>query len=117
MLYITISVIQKKEVEGKNSFLRKIFSYLVPKANPDYDHLIKLVSSWVLEFEDKNSTPNREIGLDSKGDVLMKMPYNNNYGYWCDNNLTYNEFKEDFSSQITSREVFEQKWNQFPLSR
>ncbi len=40
----------------------------------------------------------------------MKMPYNDNYGYWTDNNLVLNDFKEQFKASDITKEAFEQQW-------
>lgn len=41
----------------------------------------------------------------------MKMPFKKNYGYWVDNNLTYNDFKESFDWKIIDKEIFEKNWS------
>jgi len=52
-------------------FLRAI----VPQANPDYDRKIDDVKFWLLEFDDENSYPVREVGLDENERSIVKMPY------------------------------------------
>lgn len=97
-----------------NIVMRLILSFLkliVPMANPDFDDRINLVAYWLLEFEDEHSIPDREIGIGINGDVLMKMPYKNNYGYWVDNNLTFKDFQKTFETVEITREYFEEKWN------
>lgn len=110
-----IKVKSKGGVEDKkgNVIMKLILSFLklvVPKANPDYDSKIDLVSYWLLEFEDEHSTPEREIGLNSNEDVIMKMPYKDNYGYWVDNNLTFDDFHKTFEVVDITKEFFEEKW-------
>ena len=89
---------------------------IIPKANPDYENRIALVVYWLLEFKDDQSTPEREIGLDSNENMIMKMPYNNNYGYWVDNNLTIEDFKKSFAVEEITKEYFEEKWRRELLS-
>jgi len=38
------------------------------------------------------------------------LPFKNNYGYWTDNNLLLNDFKELFNTSEISKEIFEQHW-------
>lgn len=100
MIYLKIK--ETGRVTKKEAFIKKSIRFLlgviIPKANPDYDNKIDLVSYWLLEFENKETTPNREIGLGTNEDVIMKMYFKNNYGYWVDNSLTFNGFKKYFES-------------------
>ena len=41
------------------------------------------------------------------------MPYNDNYGYWTDNNLLLNDFKKHFVVTEISKEIFEKSWELF----
>src|SRR5690606_24264495 len=102
-----------RENKKGNIVMRLIFSFLkliVPKANPDFDDRISIAAYWLLEFEDEHSTPEREIGLNSNEDVIMKMPYRDNYGYWVDNNLTFDDFQKTFESVEITKEYFDEKW-------
>lgn len=110
MLYLRIKtdIIDFTE-KRKRNFFDKILSFFIPIANPDFEDKIFLASNWLLEFDKENDIPNREIGLNSEGKVILKMPYKNNYGYWIDNNLTYNDFKKDFEYEIIEKEKFEKK--------
>jgi hypothetical protein len=114
MLYLSINLIkinQKNDIT-KNSFLRRIFSLILPKANPDYESKIKFVHTWLLEFSNENQIPNRELGLDSERQIIIKMPDNNNSGYWTDNNLVYTDFlHKNFNHEIIDKSYFEEKWN------
>lgn len=80
-------------------------------ANPDYDEKINEVEYWVLEFENKNEFPIREIGLDKNKNIILKMPYKNNYGYWTDNNMRYEDFLSSFKCKIVSEDYFNKKWS------
>jgi len=51
--------------------------------------------------------------LDNEGRVILKMPFKDNYGYWTDNNLLLNDFKEHFVVFEISRNSFEQNWELF----
>ena len=89
----------------------KLLSYIIPKSNPDFEEKIDLVRNWYLEFEEEESEPTREIGLDADGKVIAKMPYEDNYGYWTDNNLNYFDFIERFKYSIIDKDQFEIEWN------
>ena len=120
MKYVEITKKTESNKEIKEGFLErtlslildKILNFLLPKANPDFEDKINLVKTWLLEFENNNSIPEREIGLDEKGSVLVKMPYKNNYGYWVDNNLTFKDFENKFNLKIIDKDKFESKWNE-----
>lgn len=112
MLYLSIET-EAVDSNKSNSlrFLDRILSFFIPVSNPDFEDKIFLVSNWLLEFDNENTIPNREIGLDSEGEVILKMPYKDNYGYWVDNNLTYNDFKKLYRCEIIDKEIFYKKWN------
>lgn len=40
----------------------------------------------------------RKIGIDKKGNVILKMAFKNEYGYWTDNNLILNDFVNEFNA-------------------
>lgn len=111
MLYLKIKakklITEKKE---KKNFLERVLSFVIPRANPDFENKIQKVSNWLLEFDDERSTPNREVGLDYANEVILKMPYKKNYGYWTDNNLIYRDFVEIFYCEIIDKKIFEQNW-------
>jgi len=90
-----------------------VVTTFVPKANPDYDVLIDTVHEWLLEINIEDKKPNREIGIDKYGQTLLIMPWRNNYGYWSDNNITYDYFKEAFKAVDIEKVEFEIKWDAF----
>lgn len=90
-----------------------ILTKIIPKANPDFDGKIDEVQYWLVECDNETGIPEREIGLDKEGRVILKMPYKNNYGYWTDNNLLLNDFKEHFIVTEISKETFEKNWELF----
>lgn len=94
---------------------RLLFELLVPKANPDFEGKIDSVAYWLLEFESSHSTPEREIGLNSNEEVILKMPYKDNFGYWVDNNLTLEGFQRTFENVEITKEYFEEKWKNEPI--
>lgn len=90
-----------------------IFTKVIPKANPDFDDKIDEVQYWLVECNNETGIPEREIGLDKEGRVILKMPFQDNYGYWTDNNLLLNDFKEHFVVCEISKESFENSWELF----
>lgn len=86
-----------------------VLKKMLPAANPDYDARIPVVHTWWLEIID-DGTPSREIGLDATGVTLLALPDGRNVGYWTDNQLTLNDFIEQFDTQPIRREEFEQRW-------
>jgi hypothetical protein len=94
-------------------FATKILTKVFPVANPDFENKIDDVEYWLVECDKVSGIPQREIGLDQQGQVIMKMPLNDNYGYWTDNNLLLDDFKEHFKTSEITKESFEQQWTLF----
>jgi len=86
---------------------------ILPVANPDFENHIGNVYYWLVECDRLDGTPQREIGVDSQGQVIMIIPFKNNYGYWTDNNLNFEDFKERFHAIEIPKELFEQNWALF----
>ncbi len=90
-----------------------ILTKIIPKGNPDFDDKIDEVQYWLVECDNETGMPEREIGLDNQGRVIMKMPHKDNCGYWTDNNLLLNDFKKHFIISEISKDSFEQNWEEF----
>ena len=90
--------------------IKKILAILLPVSNPDFEEKLDKVRYWLLEFENNNDYPIREIGLDEDNCPIVKMPYKENYGYWTDNELKYNDFIDLFSAKKIDNYLFEDKW-------
>jgi len=117
MLYIAIHLPDNLPVRKETTLLNKLLFYIltlfIPKSNPDFDHLIGDIALWLLEFDNKESYPEREIGLDEKGNTIIVMPNEKNYGYWTDTDLKYTDFKSpEFEAHEISKDYFEQKWKE-----
>jgi hypothetical protein len=82
---------------------------IIPLANPEYDKLIEFVNVWLIEF-DEDGDAIREIGIDENENVILKMPYKENYGYWTDNELKYSDFEQRFKNENITGEWFENMW-------
>lgn len=85
----------------------------LPISNPDFEDKLEDVKYWLLEFDDEDF-PIREIGVDVNGEVILKMPYKKNYGFWIDNELKYTDFIEMFLAKEVDQIFFKEKWNNFP---
>lgn len=110
MIYIEFGI-EKHFI--KQGFLLKLLTMIFPVANPDFENLIGEVVIWNLEFSDEESIPERELGLNSDGIVIVKMPFKKNVGYFTDNNMTLGDFRERFEVKATTKEIFEGRWNTF----
>ena len=119
--YIQFEAPRSDNHPSKKSWLRKAFvnilTKILPKANPDFDDIIDEVKWWLVEFETETGIPQREIGLDIEGKIIMKMPYKKNYGYWTDNNLLLDNFKEYFAIEEIDKASFEAVWNLFLMKQ
>lgn len=116
MRYIKFKEIISDRKKNPVGTFEKIFigiiKFIFPKANPDFDDKIDAVFIWLLEFENEEDFPNREIGMDSNNNVILKMPYKKNYGYWTDNNLKYKDFVSLFNVEIINENEFLKKWDE-----
>ncbi|MBV6639416.1 MAG: hypothetical protein KI791_01805 [Cyclobacteriaceae bacterium] len=93
-------------------FCEEYLPHVIPRANPDFDNLIDKVTFWLLEIN-KEGIPIREVGLGSSGKPLMIMPWNDNYGYWSDNNLKLSDLKNLFSISELTEVEFQNYWYEF----
>ena len=93
--------------------LTKILTVIIPKANPDFDHKIGEVKEWILEVDDEDGTPIREIGLDDRGFVTMIMPWKDNYGFWTDSPVEIDRLAKSREMVFSDKEEFERLWKEF----
>lgn len=92
--------------------ITKILTSVLPKANPDFDHLIDSVEYWKIEFDTRENVAWKEIGFDIDDRSIVAMPFGNNYGFWCDSQLTLEDY-ENLNSTPISPEEFENDWTEF----
>lgn len=116
-MYIKFDIPKNNIQDIKDGFIKKMVKKallaILPMANPDFDDKIDDVIYWLVECDDETGFPEREIGLDKEWQVILKMPFGNNYGYWTDNNLLVKDFKEYFSVSEISKKDFEHNWDSF----
>jgi hypothetical protein len=111
MKYLKIIVKQHEWKYTKSQkILKKLLYFIFPVANPDFEKVFDYVSEWLLEFEDEKNIPVREIGINKEGAVIAKMPFNDNYGYWTDNSLSYEDFIVRFETTEITQGYFESQW-------
>ena len=113
-------VADSEQETGKSWFMRSLEDTLtnvtfsiIPKANPDFDGKLQRVRQWILEVDDEEGTPDREIGLDENGNVIMIMPWRNNYGFWTDSNVRVDDLAKSLEMQFVDGQEFEKLWNEF----
>lgn len=99
---------------GQNRFgqtfkdlLTKLLTTIIPKANPDFDDKIRDVRQWILEVDDEEGTPEREIGLNENGKVMMIMPWKNNYGFWTNSLVQIDDMSKTHEMNFVDKEEFE----------
>ncbi|WP_309609117.1 hypothetical protein [Flavobacterium sp.] len=117
MIYFKFQYNSQKEVSNKrksifSKFAEKILTSFIPISNPDFSDKIDDVLEWNIEYNMEENCIEREIGLDNKNIVIVKMPFNNNYGFWLDTNAKIDDFKEKFNVEIITEFEFIKKWNE-----
>ena len=119
--YIQFKVPKNEHKPKPDGFIKRnvkkgiigILTSIIPKANPDFEDKIDLVENWLVELDYETGIPEREIGIDKNGQIILKMPFENNYGYWTDNNLLLADFKKNFMTSEISQDSFENHWSLF----
>ncbi|NQY21967.1 MAG: hypothetical protein HRT40_11800 [Campylobacteraceae bacterium] len=94
--------------EGISHKLVRLVYSLVPNANPRYKHHYHLINEWYIEFDD-NGNAKREIGIDSKGKVILASPFKQNPGFWIESKMNI----EDVKNEEISSEKFTILWNKY----
>ncbi len=115
-LYIKFNNKAFSSEKKKNQYWQKIIGiilFFIPKANPDYDHLIDDVFEWLIEIDPEDSLPIKEIGIGENGDTLFIMPWLDNYGFWTDNTISADYFKNNFKAIEIDESEFEKRWEDF----
>lgn len=104
----------KVKTDNKRSILDRFLNFILSPiiANPDYENKMNLVYEWLIEYDEKENYIEREIGLNKDGIVIMKMPFNKNYGFWLDTNMKFDDFKRQFEVEIINETEFSKKWNE-----
>jgi hypothetical protein len=90
----------------------KILTTIIPKANPDFEHLLDKVDYWKIEFSKTQNATWREIGFAKDGVSIVAMPFEDNYGFWTDNQLTLDDY-ETFDPTLITKDEFDNDWTDF----
>ena len=113
MLYFKLEY--QYSIAQKATFLEKIIdrllSHFVPMANPTLEENLDYVKEWYLEYDDVEEYTNREVGVAENGLVVFKAPFEENWGYWCDNDMTMDDYR-NLNIHSISKEAFEKLWNE-----
>ena len=80
-------------------------------ANPTLEENLGYVKEWYLEYDDVEEYTNREVGVAENGLVVFKAPFEENWGYWCDNDMTMDDYR-NLNIHAISKEAFEKLWNE-----
>ena len=110
MIYVktTLAIGPWEEPIWWKKIIINILTFLIPKANPDFDHLYKNVRLWWLEL-DENNYPQREIGFDENNTLLVAAPIGNNYGFFTDSG----ESIESSDYELIEQYQFINAWEEF----
>ena len=99
----------------KNTLWEKIIDWLLnhfmPMANPTLEENLGYVKEWYLEYDDVEEYTNREVGVAENGFVVFKAPFEENLGYWCDDDMTMDDYR-NLNIHAISKEAFEKLWNE-----
>jgi hypothetical protein len=116
MKYFKFPIIKKQLKENKkNTVISKILDFVfsfIPKSNPQFDNLIQFVDVWYIEYDDENDCVEKEVGLSSSCEIIIKMPFKNEYGYWLDTDMKFQDFEHRFNIEIIHASDFFKKWNE-----
>ena len=113
MLYFKLEY--QYSIAPKATFWEKIIdrllSHFVPMANPTLEENLGYVKEWYIEYDDVEEYTNREVGVAENGLVVFKAPFEENWGYWCDNDMTMDDYR-NLNIHAISKEAFEKLWNE-----
>jgi hypothetical protein len=99
---------KKKRIESFWIYVLKFINwFFIPKDNPDFDKLIDDVAEWLVEIDTNTNKAKRQIGVDISGQIIMKMPWLENKGFWHSNLF------DRFNPVTIDKTMFETKWNAF----
>ena len=92
-----------------NAILRAV----LPRANPDIEHLIEQACTWWLEIE-ATGEPSREIGFTETGAPIVIGPVGRNHGYLVDASDDWSESTDDSPDVAANFErVWAELWPRF----
>lgn len=108
------SVSDKSKRKVSVRILEDVLSYicniLLPHGNPDFEDKYVFVCKWYLEFNNELNETTREIGVDSRENIIVKAPYNHNRGFWVDEEFNMENYKK-FNIQMITEQEFNALWD------
>jgi len=81
---------------------------IIPAANPDFEHCYDSVRKWWIEI-DSRGEPQRELGFDERGDVIVAAPMGKNFGFFTDSNAVFDVNDHPVVEQF----LFDSAWASF----
>ena len=90
------------------TIIEGVLRKLIPLANPDFDRTYKRVRKWWIEL-DETGIPQRELGFDQDGGVIVAGPICDNLGFWTDSTMTFSPTEH----KRIPEEAFESAWSLF----
>jgi hypothetical protein len=88
--------------------LEPLLRAVIPAANPDFDPLFEKVRKWWVEI-DPAGVPQRELGFDERGQIIVAAPLGPNFGFFTDANMTFSPDEHP----VVSNDAFESAWSEF----
>jgi len=109
--YIIIPARKSDEDSGRIAILvADVLHRILPSANPDFDDFIyDRVVAFHVEL-DSDGSPERELGIDSGGQVVFIAPWRENLGVILD---IFDEPFEASKYEQISAEQFQREWESF----
>ncbi len=84
----------------------KLFRWVLPAANPDFEPYFSQVAYWWLEVTEAGE-PLREIGFSKDGEAIVLAPVADNYGVLIDASDDWNDVEDE---SVEAARSFEREW-------
>ena len=81
---------------------------IIPAANPDFENSYESVCKWWIEINAAGE-PERELGFDEHGKVIVAAPLGENFGVFTDSNATFTPGEH----RSVEPGLFEATWSRF----
>jgi hypothetical protein len=89
-------------------FVERCLRAIIPAANPDFERSYVKVCKWWVEI-DSAGTPQRELGLNERGEVIVASPIGKNFGFFTDSNAVF----AVADHPVVEHPLFEAAWHSF----
>jgi hypothetical protein len=88
--------------------VERLLRAIVPAANPDFDRCYGDVSKWWIELNPAGE-PQRELGFNPRGEVVVAAPMGRDFGFFTDSNAVF----EPADYPAVQQALFEAAWSEF----